>query len=107
MWPKKAMRVMRSWPGLLVVMAGTAVLTVVAFSGPARRVELVDHSLMSRFLADQRALDRFPSTAQGLQQIEDENLAEGDGLVDGMVTAADATEAELVPAEFDALTVNV
>jgi hypothetical protein len=89
-WPKKAMRVIRSRPGLLVVMAGTAVLTVVAFWGPARRVELVDHSLMSRFLADQSALDRFPSTAQGLQQIEDENLAEGDGLSAGMQQHASA-----------------
>jgi hypothetical protein len=42
-----------------------------------------------------------------LAEGDGDGLAEGDGLVDGMVTAADATEAELVPAEFDALTVNV
>jgi len=85
----KDMRVMGR-PVLLVGIAVAAVLTVVAFSGPARRVELVDHSLMSRFLAAQVALDRFPSTAQGLQQIEDENLAEGDGLSAGMQQHASA-----------------
>jgi len=77
-------------PGLMAGLAVAAVLTVVAFSVPARRVELVDHSLVERFLADQRALDRTPSTRQGLQQMEDENLAEGDGLSAGMQQHASA-----------------
>jgi len=58
----------------------------------AQRVDLVDRSLVDRFLADQAALDKTSNavTAQGLKQMEDENLAEGDDLSAGMQQHATA-----------------
>jgi len=75
---------------LMVCMAAAAMVAVAVHTMPAARTELVDPSLVDRFLADQAALDKTTSTAQGLQQIEDENLAEGDGLSAGMQQHATA-----------------
>ena len=77
--------------GLLACFASAALVAVSVHSGIGRlSTELVDPSLVDRFLADQAALDKTSSTAQGLQQIEDENLAEGDGLSAGMQQHATA-----------------
>lgn len=73
-----------SLAALLVICLVAAAMVAVALHPPTTRTELVDPSLVDRFLADQAALDKTSSTAQGLQQIEDENLAEGDGLSAGM-----------------------
>lgn len=77
--------------GLLACFASAALVAVSVHSGiGGQSTELVDPSLVDRFLADQAALDKTSSTAQGLQQIEDENLAEGDGLSAGMQQHATA-----------------
>jgi hypothetical protein len=81
--------------GALAVCLGCAVLVAVALHADAfaRRVDLVDRSLVDRFLADQAALDNKGTaltTAQGLKQLEDENLAEGDDLSAGMQQHATA-----------------
>lgn len=82
---------MRGVSALLVGLAFAALVAVCVHS-PAqpRRVDLVDRSLVDRFLADQAALDRTATTTQGLQQMEDENLAEGDDLSAGMQQHATA-----------------
>lgn len=76
---------------LLACFASAALVAVSVHSGIGGiSTELVDPSLVDRFLADQAALDKTSSTAQGLREIEDENLAEGDGLSAGMQQHATA-----------------
>ena len=82
-----------------------AVATVVAVVGVCVNVvgrsELVERSLVDRFLADQAALDKTSITASGLQQMEDENIALGDGLSAGMQQHAAAAKGVLAGVDDD------
>ena len=92
MGPHGGMRVGRQAriAGALLGVAAAATLVgnvVHGRLGSSRRVAEVAPSVIARFLADQAALDKTLDsdvTQQGLQEMEDTNLAQGDGLLAGM-----------------------
>lgn len=86
---------------VLLVCLACAALVAVCMHAQARRVELVERSLVDRFLADQAALDRTETSAQGLKQMEDQNLAEGDDLSAGMQQHATAGLGALMGVDGD------